>query len=152
MGTTAVLSSPSPLEEKDAKWLRFLDGNLWKKIPPSDEGYGAWFEKRELTDQEWIGIIGLIRRHSLPCVLGSGPYGALWIEIYVHPEALGVAPERICSVGEGNLHGFSKYRGYAETFRVAWKAFSTFTHSARNKSMLKLYNLEPSREKDRYRY
>lgn len=142
-----------PLSEDDRCWLIALDEAIWKDRSPDEHGRCHHFEKRDLEEAEWQRIQQLITAHSLPCVLWSGPYGELRMKIYEHPPFSDNKPTHICTVGRGNLPGFSALGGDGDAkWPVAWDALSVFTHSESNKQALRFYRFESPRERSYYEY
>lgn len=139
-----------PLSRTDRRWLERLCEEIWEEIPGKPVATSS--EKRELTEAEWQRICRIVRESELPCELYAGPHSNLWVKVFTHPESPGLEPEFFFIVGQGNLPGFSKLVGYEERHPAAWKAFSPLTHTKRNTELLKLYNLEPSREAACYEY
>lgn len=141
-----------PLSKKDRDWLVNLDSRIWTETGPDRIGHYHYWEKEELTKPVWKQVVGLIIKHKLPVELHSGSLGNLSISIFAHGEAPEIPPERICSIGQGNLPGFEKKRGYQKRHPYAWQTFSPLTHSDRNKELLAFYGLEPSRAESYYEY
>ena len=155
--TTGIQTPIPSLSAEDRAWLKALQSgsktSLWRFTAPDCLGHRHCSERREMTRKEWTRIKRLIRRHTLPCEMHSGACGGLWISIYVPPPTFGVPAEFVLSVGQESLPGLTTFAGSeTDCAREAWKALSPFTHSDRNKELLEIYALEPSREQPRYEY
>jgi hypothetical protein len=135
------------LSSKDREWFSALNGRIWDRHL---DNFGSvhQFENGRLDAEEVEHLTRLIERHRLPCVLGSGPYGGLFMRIFDHSDFPGVAPDLLLAVGEKHFELPAGFDRWDERFE--W--FSKFTHSDSNRDVLAFYGLPAPGPRERYEY
>lgn len=135
------------LDENDVTRLRALDKAIWNRSKDRFNFTHSFPNyKRPIAAEELKYVLKLIRKHELPCVLGSGPYGNLSMAVYQHAPYVGVPLERLISLAAEHL-GVSK-RDWDKQF----DAFAKYTHSDRNRELLKFYGARAPGPRNDYAY
>jgi hypothetical protein len=143
----------------DLEWLVWLDGELWHEVTytmrANMTGH-TWNQKsrtltRKLTDEEWVRVQNIIRKHNLLTSLHNCGFGftcGMWI--YEHPipiyPGIPLEPRGLLFIESHHLP-FKEDR-----FEAGWTAFSPFTHSGQNAAWLKQYKMEEPKGKSYYDY
>ena len=125
-----------------------LDGDLWTRVTERKMSHA--FEKRVMTPEEKEKALGLIRAKCLPCVLGSGPYGNLFLVVYDHSELPGVPPEIVAIFGDRHFPETAKTT--FATWLTSWEFFSALSHSKKNREVIAFYGLEAPKGLEYYEY
>jgi len=139
---------PAPLTQDERAWLVQLDDDLWTRMRERKMNHA--FEKRVMTPEEKEKVLGLIHAKCLPCELGSGPYGNLFLVVYDHSELPGVPAEMVAVFGDGHFPETAKTT--FATWLTSWEFFSALTHSEKNREMLAFYGLDVPKSMSHYEY
>ncbi|MBI5655112.1 hypothetical protein HZC53_05695 [Candidatus Uhrbacteria bacterium] len=148
------------LSPKDLAWLEKLSAEIWEEheseMRANLSGH-TWrqkyrTEKRPLTRQEFKRLERLIRTHELPCLPGSGTFGfGFSLTVCGHSASPGVKPDALICVTGAQLPA-ALFPSANNDRGLVWSTFEPFTHSPRNRELLKLYGFEEPRERSHYEY
>lgn len=129
-----------------------LQKEIWTQLPPRRFGIQDWVQKRPLTEAEYNRLWGLVRIHELPCVMTSSRFGfGLGVAIYFHAEAPGAPPEHHVGIEDSHIPNWEALP-LATRWNTVWDLWTPFTHSDRNRELLKLYELPTPGSKSSYEY
>jgi len=137
-----------------SQWLRALDAQVWQEHQGrSHRGGGRKYRTvyRKLTETEWDRVRFLIDEEgylTMMAVMGFGfTCGMLVME---HPEpvypGVPLEPKLVLALESGHLPQEE------DRFEAGWRAFSPFTHNARNARWLEQYGMEKPQPKGHYEY
>ncbi len=135
------------LSEQDACWLRRLDDDIWRRTKDRFGSEHPFEIEGSLSPEDLARVGKLITTHTLPCALGSGIYGNLFMSVFDHQESILRAPgDRVITLGQ--RHIFSSSTPWNERF--AW--FSAYTHTAENRRLCAFYGLPEPLNRGHYEY
>ena len=140
--------------EEDLRWLKELNEKLWKKAekPIGFKSPVATQAQRHIDMDDLGRVFRIIEEHKLVTELrSSNMFGGYGMLVYGPPTFPGVPLEVIFSVIEDNLPTPCK-RVPGSGRDDAWEMFSKYTHSEQNRAWLKMYKMDPPRERTYYDY
>lgn len=147
------------LSPKDLAWLNKISAEIWQEHESFERANltghlsrKRWrTEKRSMTRQEFKRLERLIRAHELPCLPGGGTFGfGFSLTVCEHSASPGVKPDVIIVITGKQLP--AALFGASPSNDEIWAAFELFTHSPRNREILKLYGFDKPRERAYYDY
>lgn len=136
------------MEQETKEWLRNMNDEIWKRDFVDNTGMRHEFMSRELSADERSVVQGVIMQFGLPCVLHSGPYGNLSMIVYDHSDFPEIPPEPLFHIGEKHVGLPPGFQNWNERFD--W--FARYTHTDKNRRLLRFYGLQDSEARERYEY
>lgn len=139
----------SPLPDADRLFFRGLEDTIWERSKDRFGGVHS-FAQGVLSEENVTRVLTLIREHSLPCILGSGPYAGLSVAIYDHSPLPAVPPEFLVAFAHQHIPATKDTTAY--TWDKRWDWFSALTHTDENRAICEFYKLPLPEPKSRYVY
>jgi hypothetical protein len=153
--------------EEDLHWLRELNKTLWKPAekPLRPSSPVAVQAQRQVDQDDLDRLCRCIEEHKLvTSMFSSNMFGGYGMHVYAPAVFPGVPLEMVFTIIEDNLPIPTRYDHINGTARNparrtpgsgrddAWEVFSKYTHSEQNRSWLRLYKMDPPRERSYYDY
>ncbi len=144
--------TPKALSKEERGVLAEIFKRITRTIQPS-----VWDRSRSsstwpdsvMTSEDAFFVLGLIEVNALPCVMGTSAYGGLYITVFDHSDAPGVAPGgvfvlfRECWEETAKLPGRSK---------AIFDKLSRFTHTEDNRRICAFYGFPEPEGWEEYEY
>jgi len=146
-----------PLSKTDPKLydrIKALHQNIWQNHKDPTSGINWCDEKRNLTNHEKSCLFSLVSSRRVICCLNSPQGFTLIMSLYSYPATKDEEPKFLISFS--NKHMGIKNSGLNGTAKkneeTAWKIFSKFTHTKRNRRLVEFFNLPLIKRRDQYAY
>ena len=135
------------LPEKTKRKLHELWLAIWKHTAPDRFGHSHAFPERPMSSVERKYVLKVIKDSSLPCVLCSGPYGGLYMQVFDHSDVAEIKPECVFQVDHEHFQNLRN---------VPWdkqfEYFAKMTHSEENARICAFYKLPEPKNMGHYQY
>lgn len=153
--------------EEDLRWLRELNEKLWKPAPKpiGFKSPVAVQAQRHIDQEDLDRVFRCIEEHKLvTSMFSSNMFGGYGMTVYAPPVFPGTPLEEVFWMIEENLPLPTRHDHINGTVKPvpkkvpgsgrddAWELFSKHTHSEQNRAWLKLYGMDPPRERSGYDY